>query len=95
MLVRLMWDQRETSVKRLTQLTGIKYDDVNSVLSHLGFLRYYRGEFQAWVSDDVLEEYVNKLPEPKVTIDPSKIQWTPPPPPKKRDLWKARAERDG
>eukprot|EP00667_Euglena_gracilis_P011285 EG_transcript_11523 len=94
-LLRLMWERREANVKQLSLLSGITCDDIVCVLSTLGFLTYYKGEHKASVSITVLEDCVSKLKQPKVSIDPQRIIWTPPPPPTKKDMMRARSNPDG
>jgi len=88
----LMWERREASVRELSRLSGIAYDDVVYILSALGFLSYYKGEHKASVSLAVLGDRVAKLKAPAVPILPDKIAWVPRPPPSKRDSPKPRGD---
>jgi len=81
-LLKLLEDEEthKLTIKELSAKTAIKPEDIIGTLTHLGLLRYLKGQHLLNITSKVLEQHrakqaavVNKL-----DVDSSKIQWQPP-----------------
>jgi len=78
LLMILQSHQGAISIKRLSEMSAIKTDDVLSTLQALNLIKYGKGQHMISVSPKVLRDTLNAGRTPEhLIIDPSKLQWTP------------------
>jgi len=66
----------KNNMQGLSQLTGIKMEDVISTLRALDLVKYWKGQYVIVVNRDRLSDHFNKLSPPRL-CDPSKLVWEP------------------
>jgi len=81
-LLKLLEDEEthKFTIKELSAKTAIKPEDIIGTLTHLGLLRYLKGQHILNITSKVLEQHRAKqaLVVNKLEVDPQKIQWQPP-----------------
>ena len=66
------------SIKDLSKITAIKIEDIIDTLSTLNILKYWKGQYIISVTPKVIEQHMKRGGRDQISIDPSKIHWTPP-----------------
>jgi histone acetyltransferase MYST1 len=66
------------SIKDLSRMTAIKTEDIIDTLSTLNILKYWKGQYIISVTPKTIEQHMKRGGKDQLSIDPSKIHWTPP-----------------
>ncbi|ETV89945.1 hypothetical protein, variant 1 [Aphanomyces invadans] len=83
---------KELSIMDLTKLTSIKNEDIISTLQYLNVIKYFNGQYVFALSDDVVDEQLNKVTKKGPQVVPEKLHWAPLHIEMKRDKWSLRAK---
>lgn len=78
-LLELMKEYRTTTIKELSELSGITQDDIVYTLQSMKMVKYWKGQHVICVTSKVVLEHL-QLPQfkkPKLMIDPAYLKWTP------------------
>jgi len=73
----LQQNRANISIKDLSKMTSIKSDDIITTLQSLNLLKYWKGQHIVSVAPKVIDDHMKKKKKDEVTIDPTKIHWTP------------------
>lgn len=65
------------SIKDLSELTGIKTDDILTTLNYLNLIQYQKGQHVLCAAPKLIDQKLKEAGGPGLTVDPSKIIWTP------------------
>jgi GNAT superfamily N-acetyltransferase len=77
-LLEILRDHHNVSIKDLTAMTSIRYEDVVTTLQTLNLIKYWKGQYIISVTAKHIDEHLKTLSsQPNWSIDASKIQWTP------------------
>jgi histone acetyltransferase MYST1 len=71
------------SIKDLSKMTAIKPEDIISTLNSLNLLKYWKGQHIISVTPRIIEEHLKKSSKQEMSIDPTRLHWTPYPASKK------------
>lgn len=78
LLVAIYEHGANISIKELSDLTGIRTDDVVSTLQSLGLVRYWKGDHILVVHPKTVEDLLRKGPaQPPIAIDETRVHYTP------------------
>lgn len=70
------------SVKEISNKTAFRTDDILSTLQSLSLLKYWKGQHIISVTPKIIDEHLKTINyNPRMTIDPDRLVWTPPLPP--------------
>ncbi|ETV69838.1 hypothetical protein, variant 4 [Aphanomyces astaci] len=83
---------KELSVMDLTKLTSIKNEDIVTTLQNLNIIKYCNGQYVFVLSDDVVDDQLNKVTKKGPHVVPEKLHWAPLHIEIKRDKWSLRAK---
>lgn len=78
-LLELMKEYRTTTIKELSELSGITQEDIINTLQSMKMVKYWKGQHVICVTSKVVQEHL-QLPQfkrPKLMIDPAYLKWTP------------------
>lgn len=78
-LLELMKDYRTTTIKELSELSGITQDDIVYTLQSMKMVKYWKGQHVICVTAKAVQEHL-QLPQfkkPKLMIDAAYLKWTP------------------
>ncbi|XP_062565002.1 histone acetyltransferase KAT8 [Armigeres subalbatus] len=78
-LLELMKDYRTTTIKELSELSGITQDDIIYTLQSMKMVKYWKGQHVICVTGKAVQEHL-QLPQfkrPKLMIDSAYLKWTP------------------
>jgi hypothetical protein len=79
-ILEILRDYQNVSIKDLTTMTSIRYEDVVTTLQTLNLIKYWKGQHIISVTAKHIDEHLKSMSsQPIWSIDPSKLQWTPPP----------------
>ncbi|CAI7865130.1 unnamed protein product, partial [Closterium sp. NIES-54] len=77
-LLRILKHHRgNLSIKELSDMTGIKTEDVISSLQSLHLIQYRRGQHVICADPKVLDRHLKAVGKPGLEVDVSKLIWTP------------------
>jgi len=71
------------SIKDLSKMTAIKPEDIISTLNSLNLLKYWKGQHIISVTPKIIDEHLKKSAKQEMSIEPTKLHWTPYSHPKK------------
>uniref|UniRef100_A0A2M4BJV5 Histone acetyltransferase n=1 Tax=Anopheles marajoara TaxID=58244 RepID=A0A2M4BJV5_9DIPT len=78
-LLELMKDYRTTTIKELSELSGITQEDIVSTLQSMNMVKYWKGQNVICVTTKVILEHLQmpQFKKPKLMVDPAYLKWTP------------------
>ncbi|XP_058832678.1 histone acetyltransferase KAT8-like [Topomyia yanbarensis] len=79
-LLELMKEYRTTTIKELSELSGITQDDIIYTLQSMKMVKYWKGQHVICVTSKAVQEHL-QLPQfkkPKLMIDSAYLKWAPP-----------------
>ncbi|RKP03716.1 hypothetical protein CXG81DRAFT_9168, partial [Caulochytrium protostelioides] len=68
----------DITVAELADMTAFTQEDIIHTLQALHLIKYYRGQFIICLTEKALAAYEKSQAKQRVTIDPLKLDWTPP-----------------
>ncbi|XP_053683395.1 histone acetyltransferase KAT8-like [Sabethes cyaneus] len=78
-LLELMKEYRTTTIKELSELSGITQDDIIYTLQSMKMVKYWKGQHVICVTSKAVQEHL-QLPQfkkPKLMIDSAYLKWAP------------------
>ncbi|XP_055594331.1 histone acetyltransferase KAT8 [Uranotaenia lowii] len=78
-LLELMKEYKTTTIKELSELSGIIQDDIIYTLQSMKMVKYWKGQHVICVTGKAVQEHL-QLPQfkkPKLMVDPAFLRWTP------------------
>ena len=76
-ILEILLEKRNLSIKELSTLTSIKTDDIIKTLQPLGLIKYWKGQHILSYNLKAIEDNLRKTDDRK--INPKAIHWTPEP----------------
>uniref|UniRef100_A0A8W7Q4D3 Histone acetyltransferase n=1 Tax=Anopheles coluzzii TaxID=1518534 RepID=A0A8W7Q4D3_ANOCL len=78
-LLKLIKDYRTTTIKELSELSGITPDDIIYTLQSMNMVKYWKGQHVICVTMKQIQEHLQmpQFKKPKLMVDPAYLKWTP------------------
>ncbi|KAH3902334.1 probable Histone acetyltransferase ESA1 [Saccharomycodes ludwigii] len=78
-LIRLLVERKEEiSIDEISQITSMTTTDILHTAKALNILKFVKNQHIIYLTEDVIKRYEKLQAKKRRTIDPSKLQWTPP-----------------
>uniref|UniRef100_A0A182Q337 Histone acetyltransferase n=1 Tax=Anopheles farauti TaxID=69004 RepID=A0A182Q337_9DIPT len=78
-LLKLIKEYRTTTIKDLSELSGITTDDIICTLQSMNMVKYWKGDHVICVTMKLIQEHLQmpQFKKPKLMVDPAYLKWTP------------------
>eukprot|EP01147_Barroeca_monosierra_P009021 gene9021-1350_t len=77
-ILEVLRDTKEPiSISDISEITGIRTEDIVPTLQHLNVIKYYKGQNCIVLNKDLLEAHDKAMLKRKVRINPQKLKWKP------------------
>uniref|UniRef100_A0A182NPE5 Histone acetyltransferase n=1 Tax=Anopheles dirus TaxID=7168 RepID=A0A182NPE5_9DIPT len=78
-LLKLIKEYRTTTIKDLSELSGITTDDIIYTLQSMNMVKYWKGDHVICVTMKLIQEHLQmpQFKKPKLMVDPAYLKWTP------------------
>ncbi|XP_058116493.1 histone acetyltransferase KAT8-like [Anopheles ziemanni] len=78
-LLELIKDYRTTTIKELSELSGITQEDIIYTLQSMNMVKYWKGQHVICVTVKLIQEHLQmpQFKKPKLMVDPAYLKWTP------------------
>ncbi|XP_052901497.1 histone acetyltransferase KAT8-like [Anopheles moucheti] len=78
-LLKLIKDYRTTTIKELSELSGITPEDIIYTLQSMNMVKYWKGQHVICVTVKLIQEHLQmpQFKKPKLMVDPTFLKWTP------------------
>ncbi|XP_053669908.1 histone acetyltransferase KAT8-like [Anopheles nili] len=78
-LLKLIKDYRTTTIKDLSELSGITPEDIIYTLQSMNMVKYWKGQHVICVTVKLIQEHLQmpQFKKPKLMVDPAYLKWTP------------------